>query len=154
MRLLTAYFIPAALALTLGTACEGPKNTTDGNTTVAAEHTALTGKNWKLEQLMGAPVVGRNAAGAPYIHFAADTNRVTGSTGCNNFFGTYKLTAPGKITFGTIGSTKRACPNMDVEANYLKALNSATSYKLDGQMLTLGDDKTAELAKFRMSTAR
>lgn len=144
------FIIPAIIVLALtATSCGGQKKTTDIGTTMQTEKANLAGKNWKLEQLMGEPVVGRNAAGEAYIKFGADSNRISGSTGCNNFFGSYNLPAPGKIAIKQVGSTKRACPNMDVEMNYLKALNTATNYSLSGDLLFLNDADNKELAKFR-----
>ncbi|MCD6064437.1 MAG: hypothetical protein K0R82_2348 [Flavipsychrobacter sp.] len=148
------FFVPALLAIIFGTACDGPSKTVQLNTTMQKEHDALAGKNWKLEELMGEPVVGRNAAGEAYIKFGTDSNRVSGNTGCNHFFGSYKLAAPGQIAIEKVGSTKRACPNMDVETNYLKALGDASTYKLDGDVLLLGNAGNDELAKFRNASPK
>ncbi|WP_276135153.1 META domain-containing protein [Polluticoccus soli] len=146
----TRFIIPAIVALAVTTTgCQGQKKTTDIGATMKGEKASLAGKNWKLESLSGVPVVGRNAAGEAYIKFGADSNRISGNTGCNNFFGSYNLPAPGKITIKQVGSTKRACPNMDVEMNYLKALNTATNYSVSGDMLMLNDGDNKELAKFR-----
>jgi heat shock protein HslJ len=75
---------------------------------------------------------------------------VAGYGGCNNYFATY--TAGGnKITIGPVGSTRKACaqPIMDQETAYFRALESAATYKIDGDRLTMRTAEDAAAVEFR-----
>lgn len=65
---------------------------------------------------------------------------VMGNAGCNDYFGPY-LTADGAILTGNIGATSRYCPTpagvMEQESEYLAALQSAATYEVNGNQLTL-----------------
>ena len=65
--------------------------------------------------------------------------RLSGSTGCNDFFGDYQV-AGGAIDIGPLGTTRMACASDELaaqEASYLAALDAATLWTLDGQDLVL-----------------
>ena len=74
------------------------------------------------------------------VHFNPD-GRITGSGGCNQFFGGYTY-AEGSISFTQVGMTMMACedPIGTVEMAYTQALNGATTVTFDdgGQMLLSG----------------
>lgn len=70
------------------------------------------GKNdWKLIMLEN---VGKDY-GKASIKFDITANRVSGNSGCNNFFGTYTVSGNDHIQFGGMGSTRMAC--LDDEMN-------------------------------------
>jgi heat shock protein HslJ len=52
-----------------------------------------------------------------------DDGRAFGSGGCNHWFGSYQLNS-GKLTFGPLGSTRRACAPalMEQEQRFFEAL--------------------------------
>lgn len=70
------------------------------------------------------------------LTFAADG--VTGSAGCNNYFGPFSFDQ-GTIRFAGLGSTLMACdqPVMDQESAYLEALRTATAYQIEGDTLRI-----------------
>src|SRR5688572_9762022 len=78
-------------------------------TTGAVAGRALGDGEWRLVELGGsAAVAGEGPAGAPFLRFAADSGRVSGSTGCNRLAGPY--TADGEaLRFGALVSTRMAC---------------------------------------------
>ncbi|MDO4225696.1 MAG: META domain-containing protein [Bergeyella zoohelcum] len=58
-----------------------------------------------------------------------ETNRVSGDSGCNNYFGELVLDATaGNFSVKNIGSTRKACDNQSVEANFLTMLREADKY--------------------------
>ena len=63
---------------------------------------------------------------------------LSGSAGCNNFNGTFKVDGD-KITIGPLASTMMACDQpegvMEQEAQYLAALQSAATYSIEGNRL-------------------
>ncbi len=75
-----------------------------------------------------------------------EESRISGNAGCNDYFATY-LTSEGNILFGSIGSTRRICatPNgvMEQEHAYLAALQSATTYTLEGNTLEMRNSSDA-----------
>lgn len=96
---------------------------------------SLVGPDWSLKSLGGKPVVGGTTLSAA---FSAD-ERVSGSAGCNRYFGSARATN-GSLSVGPLGSTMMACAQdvMEQEALYLAALQAATVYSIQGTELRLG----------------
>jgi heat shock protein HslJ len=95
---------------------------------------ALAGTSWKLESIDGAPPApGSHAT----LELAAD-GRASGDASCNRFTGTWSQSTSA-LTFGRMASTRRACPPPlgDQERRFLKALEAAARYRLDGQRLLI-----------------
>ena len=67
------------------------------------------------------------------ITFGTD-GRVSGSGGCNQFFGTYTADTAGKLTFSPLASTKIGCVAAinDREMRYFATLQEVSGYALDG----------------------
>lgn len=72
------------------------------------------------------------------IRFTGD-GKVSGSGGCNSFFGTYTTGAQQQLTIANTGATLKACtPDvMALENAYFDALKSVASYLLDASGLHL-----------------
>ncbi len=81
-----------------------------------------------------------SAAVRPTLSF--DGKRATGSSGCNNFGGSY-VARQNVLRFGNLASTLRACPDYQdgLEAQYLKLLRRVNRFEISGtpgnQTLTL-----------------
>lgn len=100
------------------------------------EAPALSGTQWKLVELQGeAPVEGTTIT----AHF--DDGRVTGSGGCNRYFGGF-TTQGSNIELSQLGSTRMACAEaaMVQEDAYLRALTTAQSFNVHGGHLVLEAD--------------
>jgi len=73
------------------------------------------------------------------LAFGAD-GQVTGNAGCNSFFGPYRASG-NSLSAGPLGSTSRICPDpeglMDQEAQFLRALQSAASFRIDGNTIEI-----------------
>jgi heat shock protein HslJ len=96
----------------------------------------LAGTSWRAISVAGTePVEGSS----PTLVFTED--EVSGTTGCNQFFGGYTYDA-GTINFDQVGMTMMACdgPVSTVEGAYTAALNGATTVSVDegGQLLLTG----------------
>ena len=65
---------------------------------------------------------------------------IAGHSGCNEFSGPYSVNG-NQITIGPLASTRKACSDpagvMEQEAQYLAALQSAATYKVEGNALEL-----------------
>ncbi|MCT4559142.1 MAG: META domain-containing protein [Pelagimonas sp.] len=98
----------------------------------------VVGIDWQLVSLNG------QAPKAPAsIYFEAD-GRVHGQAPCNRFFGMQSAALP-TLSLGPIGSTKRACPYLDEEADYFAALNTVTHVARDSGDLVLSGPDGARL---------
>jgi heat shock protein HslJ len=119
------------------------------NPRVAEPDVPLVGTLWRLET-MGAdnPVV------TPLLsEMRIDSDgRASGTTGCNEFSGTATIDGYG-ITFSPLVTTRRACedPVMKQEAAFLKALESARSWSIDGRHLDLFDSRRHSVIRFERS---
>jgi uncharacterized lipoprotein YbaY len=68
-----------------------------------------------------------------------EDGEVNGSAGCNNYFGGYTLGSKNSIQIGTLGSTMMMCEQelMNQEQTFLSALQEATEYQVEENVLTL-----------------
>lgn len=74
--------------------------------------------------------------------FSKDLNKSTlnGFAGCNNFQGAYNALS-GKIMIEEVAITKRACPQLDAENQYLSLLKKVNRYEIKGNNLYLYQDQ-------------
>lgn len=80
--------------------------------------------------------------------FIAD-KRVVGNDGCNSFFGSIESLDTEFIRFGKMGSTKMACPSMELPDTFTKALLNTTTYKREGLQLSFYDESHTEVLRFK-----
>jgi len=105
---------------------------------VAADATMTTpklvGSAWRLEDLAGAGVIERAEATLEF----PEAGRVSGQATCNRFFGFFE-TSGESLTIARVGATKKACPPamMDQETKYLRALEGAERFRIEGTTLFL-----------------
>jgi uncharacterized membrane protein len=89
------------------------------------------------------------AGGLPSLEFHLGSSRIVGSTGCNRISG--RLQARGDtVTLGPLSTTRRACPNMAFEQQFLAAIADKTlRYRIHNGELVLTDDRgfMIEMAK-------
>ena len=114
--------------------------------TFDAASTAVAGTSWVA--------TGYNNGREAVVSVMADTEltaafgedgEVSGSAGCNSFFGGYTA-ADGAIEIGPLASTRKLCAEdgvMEQEAAYLTALENATTYEFVGERLELRNDAGA-----------
>ncbi|MBC9794445.1 META domain-containing protein [Sinomicrobium weinanense] len=74
----------------------------------------------------------------PSLEINSGTNEFTGFSGCNRINGVLFF-EQGLLRFTDIVSTKMMCNNADKEAEFLKALESSTSYEIANNGLTLSN---------------
>lgn len=85
---------------------------------------------------------GRQAVVSPMVGtvltVAFENGVVTGQSGCNTFRATYSTTGD-RITIGPAATTRKMCGTevMTQEQQFLKALESATTWSFDGALLHL-----------------
>lgn len=97
----------------------------------------LAGMTWTLISYGAAdnPVIAR--VDSP-ITAQFNEQGVSGSSGCNSYFGPFVYDA-GTLTIGQLGSTLMACSEevMQQEADYLTAFQTATSFQINGTQLVV-----------------
>ena len=98
---------------------------------------ALDGTKWTLTTVVTGEAASHQA-GFEEVWLTLNGERVTGSTGCNEFQGVVAR-ATGKVTFGELATTRRACAGdaATVESLVLKVLKGELTYQIDGPTLQL-----------------
>ncbi|HEY7470765.1 MAG TPA: META domain-containing protein [Gemmatimonadota bacterium] len=107
----------------------------------------LAGSRWTLTQLGDAPVATADPERVPYLIFES-AGRVGGHGGCNQFGGDYAIEGSTIAITGTVATLMACTDGMATEKGFLAALESARSYRIEGQRLDLLDANGALLARF------
>lgn len=99
----------------------------------------VLGKEWNVVSIFGTEL---NAAdlenGLPRIIFHENSD-LSGSTGCNTFYGNYKLEGS-NINLDPGSMTKMMC-DVNTEMEFLDALEKVNSWKYDGDNFELLNDE-------------
>ena len=123
--------------------------------TFAAQSNELGGTSWIVTGYNnGKQAVVSVALGTEITaNFGAD-GKLTGSAGCNNYTAGYQ-TDGNKIAIGPAATTRMACEQavMDQETQYLAALATAATYRIDGNRMELRTADGAMAATFEKAAA-
>lgn len=111
----------------------------------------LAGTEWQLTTIVNGDTAQSLLAGTK-VTAKFDDEGVSGSTGCNNYFGPYTLNG-NAISFGVLGSTMMACEEgiLGQESTFLQTLETIKSFSIVGDQLTLSHP-TGELIFTAAST--
>jgi copper homeostasis protein (lipoprotein) len=145
----TQYFVSENYLTQLDT--QGNKITGEiaGKYILSKSNYEILEKYWKLIELNGRPVIVDSAfVKEPHIIFK-ENNRLIGNGGCNSISGEHKIEGFNLVAISKMISTKMACPNMNVEQEFLEALQNADNFNVVGDMLTLNKARMAPLARFK-----
>lgn len=106
----------------------------------------MSGTNWTVLTMAGIAAI---TADRSTLRFMSD-KEVAGFGGCNNFNGPVRMEA-GKLMFGPIVSTKRACvgPTQEQETLFFKHLNDVRSARMLGEDLVLTNANGDTLLRLR-----
>lgn len=112
------------LGLFIFSGCAARKATSDSQ--------SLISRKWTL---LSAGDIDAGSSGA-FIEFGTAPGEVRGKAGCNGFGGNY--TAEGStLKFGGMMGTKMACPALDVENAFFRALEATERYEISNDSLLL-----------------
>ncbi len=100
---------------------------------------------WILYNLDGKEFTSENRT---YIVFNTIDSKVTGNAACNNFFSKFKKNES-SLTFEPLAATRIACPELEKETAFMKAIQNSASYKISGDKLTLSDINGNVILVFR-----
>jgi copper homeostasis protein (lipoprotein) len=104
--------------------------------------------DWKLTRLGDKPVTVAAKQREPHFVLDNKTKRITGSAGCNRFTGSYQRNGD-RLIFGKMAMTFMACPEgMEIEREFMAALEEVKSWKIFGEHLELFDGNGGFLARF------
>ncbi|MFO7831330.1 MAG: copper resistance protein NlpE N-terminal domain-containing protein [Desulfuromonadaceae bacterium] len=132
---------------------------------VAAAIDMFVDKAWVLVQLDGASL-DEDQAGAAWLQFQCDPQRVYGSSGCNRLTGSWmagddavqkmeqrspSFTTSLPLHLSPLGTTMMACSSelMQLESKFLSALARVSGVYLDGDELILLDRAARSVARFK-----
>jgi len=139
-HLITAALVGALAITTTIAHAAGPDTSLEADSPSVAND--LTGIKWRVVELSGIPVATPLHGEQPFILFDQAKQQVTGYAGCNRFFGGYSLEGDA-LTFGLIGATKMACPDLEegVETEFFKILDATRRWEIvDGTLRLLNGD--------------
>ncbi len=98
---------------------------------------SIDGK-WNIIEIGGAVIIPSPGQLFPFIDFNVANGKVSGSSGCNRFTGSFDVNSdPGSIDLSKLGSTRMACPDMTLEKNILSAMAKVKKYKRLGEQIAL-----------------
>jgi heat shock protein HslJ len=110
----------------------------------------LLGKDWVLVELNGKPIGGSDSLGTPpHMRFIEAESRFAGNGGCNGLSGVFELKGMNRITFSHMIRTQMACPALDIENEFIKALETTDNFVVAGDTLVLNRARMAPLARLR-----
>lgn len=114
--------------------------------TLAPQSRTLAGTQWQVNGINNGrqAVVSLLKDTAVTLDFGAD-NRLSGAAGCNNYTASWQADGA-RIRISGAGATRRMCAGdgvMEQEQAFLRALEAATTARIEGNRLELRDDKGA-----------
>jgi heat shock protein HslJ len=124
--------------------------------TFGAQPTSLAGTSWT--------VIGYNNGKGGVVSVIIDTEitavfgedgTLSGSAGCNNYTAAYEADDDGNISIGPAAATQMMCSEpegiMEQESQYLAALETAATYRMEGDRMELRTADGAMVANFVMA---
>lgn len=100
-----------------------------GNTGKKASLEDLAGE-WTIMEVDGKPV---KTEEEPFLGFQVTDMQLYGNAGCNSLMGLLEVGQADALSFGTLGSTKRMCADMQVEDAIFTALGKVKRFALDAE---------------------
>lgn len=104
----------------------------------------LVNNHWELESINGRNIADLPIEKTPTLKINLLESKVHGFAGCNTFFGSVKM-EKGRLNFGNIGLTKKACKDDTVETTMVKLLNDRAqkhTITKDGKLLMKDSEQT------------
>ena len=101
---------------------------------------SLEGTLWALETYQNADGETVDALPNSGARAEFEDGQVSGTSGCNSFFGAYEVDG-NSISIGPLGSTLMGCPGplAEQEFGFMTSLQSAATYEISGDTLTLSN---------------
>ncbi|HWK73203.1 MAG TPA: META domain-containing protein [Povalibacter sp.] len=107
----------------------------------------LEGTRWVLVRLHEREITVSDDRREPYFALESNEHRVSGHGGCNRLIGGYQSNGD-QLTFTQMALTRMACPDVNFEEAFVKALESTRHWKISGAHLELSDATGKVVARF------
>jgi heat shock protein HslJ len=107
----------------------------------------LAETKWKLITLNG-KVVTQKGKKDYFLKLNSKDGKYSAYTGCNSIMGSYVMPSAFGLSFSNVTITRMACPNMDLETRFSKALEETDRYAIKDNILKLHKGKNTILATF------
>jgi len=127
----------------------------DGNAVVTftAQPTTLAGTSWTvISYNNGKEAVVSVIIGTELTAVFGEDGTLSGSAGCNDYNAAYEADDDGNISIGPAAATRKMCSEpegiMEQESQYLAALGTAATYRLEADRLELRTAEGALVANF------
>lgn len=96
-------------------------------------------RTWILKKFGDKEVVDTDySKGLPDLMFNVEQKRFSGNGGCNRIMGSVFIEGR-TLRFGQVASTMMMCPDLELETQFVKALEKVTIYSLSGNQLILSN---------------
>ena len=142
-------FATAMLALTSPCNAAAAASASGSASAAALPDRALTGTYWKLVEIDAAKAEVFANQREPHLILRSETSSVSGSSGCNNFAGSY-ASGGSTLSFGQMAGTRMMCIHgMEQEAAIHKALARVAGWQVSGDRLELRDAAGAVVARLQ-----
>ncbi|WOF17137.1 META domain-containing protein [Methanoplanus sp. FWC-SCC4] len=124
-----------------------------GKEILVFEKATLAGSEWELLSMKEGDAIVSIPANTT-VSLSFKEGKISGNTGCNNYFANYNTDEISEIEFGLPGSTKMYCDEetMKTESSYLGLLEDVKGYRISGNTLTLTDSEGKTLLNFKRTT--
>ena len=111
--------------------------------------TAVAGTTWQWEETQ--TPLEKITAPAPerYTLLLLPDGRANARFDCNRGGGSYRISEPGRISFGTMATTMMACPAGSLDRRFARDLGQASSYFVEGGKLHLELPANGGTMRFR-----
>ncbi len=100
---------------------------------------------WNLQTLRG--VAPATSIHLPTLEIDLKENRITGNSGCNNYFASIEHYSSTALSFSAIGATRMLCLSDNIENAYFQALQEVATYKIQANTLLLLNKQGEEVVK-------
>lgn len=108
----------------------------------------LLGTRWHLTRIHYTPLETETFSEPPYLNLSANTDEFSGSDGCNQLMGRYRLSED-KLRFSKIASTRQACPVEPLSAQTLYiAMEQVRHWQIEQHQLILKSTDGETLLRF------
>lgn len=108
---------------------------------------SLTGTYWKLIELNGKHMEGKTAK-EMYLQIDPASPQLKSHSGCNLVMGEAKVSGPNQLRFTNLLNTTSECKTPEIDAEFLKTMESIRYYSIKGNILTLGKGSSDTAMKF------
>jgi heat shock protein HslJ len=135
---------------------------------IAVAEQMFVGKTWELT-VLGDADIAEEQQGRAWLLFERESRRLSGSAGCNRLIGSWQIGEKARrvqeesgrcggalpLHLSPIGTTMMACAHdlMQLEHNFVTALEHVAGVYLEEDALILVDERTRVVAQFRVKSA-